>query len=299
MDGSLKATDHGRLPGACITHAQRTKRRVALLDALSDCVVDHTLSGHFHERPFVKWLSIGIPCLAADGASPVRSASEDRRPVRVLHAPSDPEAKGTSVIRSAIQRLQSRGFAVELREIAGRPHREVIQALQDCDFVVDQAYSDTPMAGFSAEAAFYGKAVVVGGYGEHALRASAQQVEMPPSAFCHPDDLEQTIAHLVVDEGERLSLGRAAQEFVRNQWSRRAVAERFLCLISGRIPEEWLFDPRVSSYAHGVALPESRARRLMADVIALGGTEALQLGDKPYVLQAMLEFAYQDRTVGA
>jgi hypothetical protein len=57
-----------------------------------------------------------------------------------------PVLKGTASIRAMVERLSARGLAVELVTIEGRPNAEVMRAMRDSDLVVDQLYSDTPMA---------------------------------------------------------------------------------------------------------------------------------------------------------
>jgi hypothetical protein len=74
-------------------------------------------------------------------------------------------------------------------------------------------------------------------------------------------------------------------------WSPRRVAERYLRLIAGDVPADWRFDPREIEYLHGGALPEARARALIAAVVAQGGPAALQVGDKPVLERRLREFA--------
>jgi hypothetical protein len=299
LDGSLMAADRNRSTADCIALTRATKARVAAVDRFADWVVEHPLAAHFHERPCVQWLAIGIPYVADASARVEGAAATAERPVRVLHSPSHPDAKGTAQIEAAIARLQARGHAIDFIQITGRPHAEVARELARCDLVVDQLYSDTPMAGFATEAANYGKPAVVGGYGADEMRRMIPPPLWPPSAYCHPDELEETLERLVTDAEQRSALGRRAQAFVRRCWSPRRVAERFVRLFDGDVPAEWLFDPREVRYAHGCAVAEVRARALVRDVVALGGAAALQVVDKPDLEAALLDFARGRRDVPA
>ena len=52
------------------------------------------------------------------------------------------------------------GIKANLLEISNKPHDEVLRWIQDCDFVIDEVFSDTCMGVFASEAAWYGKPCV-------------------------------------------------------------------------------------------------------------------------------------------
>jgi len=293
LDGALMAPRLGRTDRDCARLVQKAKARVSALDRFADYVIDHPLAAHLHERTCVQWLAIGVPGIAMPEGQLASPAIPDRRhgAVRILHAPSDPEVKGTSRIRQSIDNLRARGHAIEFVEIVGKPHADVQSELRKCDLVVDQLYSDTPMAGFAAEAAAYGKPTVVGGYGMQALSSWICSDDWPPTAYCHPDELEQTMERLIVDGDYRTRLGRQAKQFVEDRWSPGAVAGRFQQMIEGSVPRTWLFDPRDLRYVHGGGVSEERARELIAGVLQVGGRGALQVGDKPELERMLIEFA--------
>src|SRR4029079_15791749 len=70
---------------------------------------------------------------------PLRSTpiSQDD-PVRILHAPSDREIKGTRYLRDAIERLKGAGYPVELLMLEGVPHSQVAEFCERADVAVDQ-----------------------------------------------------------------------------------------------------------------------------------------------------------------
>jgi hypothetical protein len=163
-----------------------------------------------------------------------------------------------------------------------------------CDFVIDELYSDTRMAGLATEAAFFGKPAVVGGYardGDLAIPGAYPASQFPPVQFCHPDDLESAIRKLITDVPYRLELGRAAQDYVARHWTPEQVAERFVALIRNEIPDAWMFDPRDIRYLSGVGMPEAVARAGVHRFIDMLGLPALCLSDKPEMERALLAFA--------
>jgi hypothetical protein len=274
---------------ALVESTRRKKRRVRTIERWADVVVNSPLSAHLHERPFVSAAAIGIPRTTLPVTVP-----PTRQVVRVLHSPSHTRAKGSDAIRAAVERLRERGVALELVELSGVAQERVLEALNDADFVIDQLYADTAMAGFAAEAAAAGRAAVVGGYGLDAIESALCGRPFPPVLFCRPEDLEAALERLATDKGLRCELGGRARDFIEREWSPRAVAERLLDAIDGLRPE-WVFDPRQIRYVHGGGLTEAQARSLVRATIDRGGIAALCVGDKPALEAKLVRFAQADR----
>jgi hypothetical protein len=289
IDGAVMAPARGATPADCVRFAQRVKAHVSAVDRHADVVVENPLSSHFHERRCVNWFAVGVP--VTPPATPHASRPRTDGVVRILHSPSHPEAKGSARIRAAVDALKARGLPLELVEITGRPNQEVLREIARCDFVVDQLFSDTPMATFAAEAAWFGKAAVVGGYGADEFARSIPRQFMPPSEYCRPEEVERAIERLATDAGYRAALGARAEAFVRRRWAPGRVARRFLRVLEGRIPEGWHFDPSAVRYTHGIGFPEARARELIREVIRIGGAAALCVADKPELERRLLDFA--------
>ena len=254
LDGAVMALGRGRTVEECVRATRLVRAIVSHVDAHADAVIDNPLSAHFHARPCVNWYAIGVMSLPASPAEPAL-----RGTVRVLHSPSHPEAKGTPLIRRAIENLRARGIPIELVEMTGRPNAEVLAEIERCDFVVDQAYSDTPMATFAAEAARWGKPAVVGGYGGEAFRQFIPPRFLPPTEYCRPEEMEAAIERLATDAEYRRALGARAQAFLAHRWSPGRVARRLLRVMQGRVPRAWLFDPAQIRYLQGGGMPEARA----------------------------------------
>jgi len=267
---------------------QQVKKRVAFQERYSDFCINSPFSAQFHSRPFINWFSLGIPCAVTP--IDVRELPDVRRPVRIMHAPSRPEAKGSQLIRKIIANIQSKDIEIEYVEILNQPNSVVLAELKRCDFVVDQTYSDTPMAVFAAEAAALGKPAVVGGYAAGVLSTYVSRDDMPPSMFVHPDDLESAIHKMVVDAEFRQEMGRRAYDFIARRWSRDVVAGRYLRLLSGDVPNSWWYDPADIRYVHGAAIPEKHARRLVATMVENYGPSSLQISENEGLVKAFVRF---------
>lgn len=292
LDGALLEAEPGLREdsSALAARARRQRTRVARIEKYADALVNNPPTGCLHARPFAIWLRMGVPTHVP--ATPPAPPDPGRGTVRLLHAPSAPQVKGTDQIRAAIERLKARGLPLELVEIAGQSNERVQQELDLCDFVVDQVYSDTPMATLAAEAACHGRPAVVAGYYSRGIAADLRPEDIPPSIYCHPDDLEEAIARLASNPAERLELGRRAYEFVAARFHPETVAGRYLQLLRGELPPEFIYDPlKQLRTVVPVGMDEAAARSLMQRILRAEGRSAFQVGHNPPLEQMMARFA--------
>lgn len=274
---------------AYIQIAARLKRQLELIERYSNVVVCGPSYSHFLTRPFVSFYSVGIPVIVPRDQIERKESVRDK--VRILHAPSYALGKGTDRIRSIMVNLERQGLSIEYKEISGRPNSEVLKEIENSDLIVDQVYSDTPMAMFAAEAASLGKPAVVGGYYSRVMRTHLPEDQIPPTSYCVPEKLQETVEKFVGDREKRLRLGDAARTFVHENWTTGKVASRFLCLLQGDPPQDWLIDPLHVMYVQGCGLSERRARENVAAVIRTGGVGALQLSHNPNLEKLFIKFA--------
>lgn len=285
IDGAVMGEDCGVTVEQGIRLTRQKKRILRKIDRYAKHIIGHPYHAHLHGKPFLHTSLIGFPYHRSDMEA--RSSNDH---VRILHSPSHPLSKGTPQIRQAIENLRAKGLAIDYVEVTGKPNHEVLAELAHCDFVVDQLYSDLLLSGFATEAAFFGKPAVVGGYGLEAAQKNYPGGKPPPAHICHPDEIQCAIEKLVVDRDYRLQLGKEAREFVQTQWAPVKVAERYLRLIRGDIPAEWVCSPQDVKYLHGYGFTEQKVKHLVGGFIRQGGKECLQLSDKPELERSFLEF---------
>lgn len=278
----------------CIINTRQKKEIIKKIEKYADVIINSPPQAFFHERPFILGAMIGFPfesskVLEGTLLKPEKKISNEC--VRILHAPSNPVVKGTEKIRRIIERLKDRGYEIDFIEIIGRPHHEVILEIMRCDFVITQMYSDAPMPGFATEASYFGKPALLGGYYAAMVDEDIPKKNIPPSVFCHPDKVEETVEKLIVDKEYRLEMGKKARNFIRQHRLPKKVAEHYLKLITGEIPDEWYYNPQRIRYLHGSGISEDNVKKVIRDVINKGGVEALQISDKPELEKLLMEFA--------
>lgn len=292
LDGAA-ATLPGFSLHACVRASQDRKRQLVHIGRYADAIVDIPPQAHFHERAYTLWLRVGICNRPARWPAEITFRSND--PVRILHSPSNPAAKGTVEIERAVERLRGKGLRLELVKIHGRPNAEVLDELERCDFVVDQVWSDYAMPGLAVEAAWFGKPVVICGYAGPMWDALLEPDDRPPTLYRDPSELEASIERLATDATFRRDLGARARAFVETKWSPREVARRYLQILEGTAPKEWLIEPALNRYWQGVCQPAEVTRKRIADCIEMAGVASLQVGDKPD-LQRVFEEAARGAT---
>lgn len=67
-----------------------------------------------------------------------RSAKSDADSIKILHAPSKRQLKGTEHVLNAIKKLKNEGYRIELILVENTPHKDAIEYYKQADIVIDQ-----------------------------------------------------------------------------------------------------------------------------------------------------------------
>jgi hypothetical protein len=265
------------------------KKRLKWQECQAHYVVNSPATAQLGEVRYIDWFSMGIPrALVFSGAAPVDR--NDGR-IRILHSPSNPVIKGSAKIVETIEKLTAAGYPIDFVKIEGMPNERVIQELSACDFVVDQLYSDTPMAVFATEAALLGKPAVVAGYFSGVMKNHLAPEDVPPSLYVHPEEVEAAIERLICDVAFRHQLGNEAKRFVTSRWCPAAVAERYMQLLTDVVPESWWRDPSECMYTYGCGVDSETVAVNVAMLVRYHGLNALQVNDKPALTALLRDMA--------
>lgn len=273
-----------------VSLANKTQKKICTQERYASYIVNSPASAQFQSRRFVNWFSIGVPLNVQRASVSVAQIDEDRA-VRILHSPSSVDAKGTLVIEKIVGGLRAKGYRIDFIKLAGVSNSVVHEQLMQCDFVVDQVYSDSPMAVFAAEAACFGKAAVVAGYFASFVSEFIHQEDVPPSLFILPDELSEAIERMIVDVRFREDLARRANKFVTERWAPEEVARRYLRLFDDDVPESWYCSPSSLSYLGGWGAPRTRIQNLASLISKRHGFSVFGLDDKPLLKSQLLQLS--------
>lgn len=274
---------------ATLDLVQRQTRRMIVhlrrIERWSDRVVGLPTTAQFLRRPFVDFYALGIPTEPA--AVHAVAPRTDPGTVTVVHVPSKPEVKGTATIRACMEEIMARRPGVRYVEITGRPHDEVLQALASADLVIDQLWSDIPMAVVGTEAAALGTPTIIAGYAWEHWRRVLPPESWPPTICCDPSDLLAVVDSTLADLPAAAEIGRQAQTFVREQWACRAVAGRFLRVLDDDLEPGWLVDPADVDYPFGCGIDRADVLAVVHGLVARGGWDALGWSNARAVYEAV------------
>jgi hypothetical protein len=260
-------------------------------------IINSPSHGQHHSKPFIQRLIIGMPYMLNKTLSEKhKEIINKNRHVTILHCPSYLEGKGSYTIRKAIQSLKQKGHLINYVEVTGRPNSEVLELILECDFVIDQLYSDMAMVGFATEAAFYGKPAIVGGYYTNHQEHDIQSEWIPPTLFCLPEDIESSIEKLILDLDFRNDLGSKAKQFVESKWQANMSAYRLVSLVNGDYPKAWLYNPVDCDYILGMGMSKDNVRVIMRGIYHSYGVSSFMLSDKPMLEKQIVQFINEPDT---
>lgn len=266
-----------------------SKKIVKRHEKLATYVIGYPLSTYyFSTKSFISSIVLGIPFDYKIKLKKQSNKKEDL--IRILHAPSRPHSKGTIIIENAILNLKNKGYKIDFIKMIDMPNSEVINQINNCDFVVDQLFSDGPLPGLATEAAFFGKPSVVGGYGLNYLKNKISSEMWPPSKICEPDQLEKTIESLIINKKERIELGLLSKKFVVEKWNQESVARKYIQIINGDIPKEWWVNPFDIFYYEGWGQSREETRNKIKKLTKMYGIDALKLDHNQNLKQSFVNF---------
>ena len=278
----------------CFRDTKAQYERIRRIEKYANYIINHPPTALFQAKPFISWLQIGFPHDKAAMSARQRN-NEFSRVIKILHAPSHREAKGTRKIEEIISQLQSEGLPIEYIRLEGVPNERVIDELSRCDLVVDELYSDIPIGGLGTEAAFAKRAVINAGYYARHIHADYPENLIPPACFCLPDELSAQIKNLVINKDERNANANKLNRFVTLNWTNDQVASRFMKLIDGTFPADWYIKPQTLTYFQGYGISNEKLKLFIRHYVLQNNLEALYLNDKPGVLQKVKEFITEVR----
>ena len=236
-----------------------------------------TSTSQFAVKPFINSFILGFPVKVNNNLDELNTSCTNKGHTYIVHAPSHRKGKGTQEILRAIDNLKNKGYSISLNLLDGVTNREVIKAIKECDLVIDQIYSDTPMAGLASEAASYAKPSIVGGYGLTYIKNFMDKDCWPPVKECLPEDIENAIKDLIEDEQQRLDLGTRANKYIVEKRSISVIAKYYDALIKNMVPSELWFDPKNIEFIYGTGQSQYQTKEIIEKLVSKYGDQSLGL----------------------
>jgi hypothetical protein len=144
----------------------------------------------------------------------------------VIHAPSEPAAKGTDIVLSTLEQLKNEGINFETKFIQNMSNTELMQLLTDADILVDELYAHGP--GFlSFEAMASGCAVATRFY------ENSPECFRPPVVNITKETIYRQLKKFLTDKDYRKQLIFSGKEYVETNNRAEKVMNDILLLMNG------------------------------------------------------------------
>jgi len=127
----------------------------------------------------------------------------------IVHAPSDPEIKGTKYIHAALERLKLRDIEFEYQELRGVDNKAALEIYKRCDIILDQ-FLVGGVGNFALEGMKLGKPVMT------FVTPEVLEKEMPgcPIVQANIENLEERLAKLILDKKMRREYAERGPSYV-------------------------------------------------------------------------------------
>ncbi|WP_263833679.1 glycosyltransferase [Sulfurospirillum oryzae] len=269
-----------------VQEAKRLKAKIIKVEKYADIIINNPASGQFHEKNFINWMCIGMPTDIVK----LTETYNDSNKIIIVHAPSRPITKGSNTFREIIQKLQKQ-YDIDYIELVNCPNNRVIEALQKCDFILDEVYSDVPLGGLSTEAAAFQKVSIVTGYYSSFLSKDIPSKNyLLPSIYNEPEQLESDILYLIQNIEIRKQLGEATYQYINQNWSSLAIAKKFIMLINKDFPQEWIYQTEKNEYIFGYGISKDQLKIIYKEIIDNYGIEGFFLQHNDAIQRKILDF---------
>lgn len=265
----------------------RKKKQVEETEDNTDIRFNLPAQAQLCRKKFISLSYLGIPIDIEDTCEKTDGGKVGKG-VRILHAPSNWGCKGTDEFRKCICEMKKK-YDIEYIEISGVPNRQVLEEIKKCDFILDELYSDTPLATFASEAAYYGKPAIVCGYFAEYYKKFYPNGSCPPTMYVTPEKLYEAVEKMICDEQLRKRLGMEAQAFVRKYMNSKAVAKRFYKAINGDIASEWIIDPLEMGYLEGCGVDREVQKQIITEMYIKCGIGKMGTAHNPLLTKRIME----------
>jgi hypothetical protein len=250
-----------------LKETKQIKDRIVFFEKYVDYFVTYPQYAHFNSKKFINGLYIGFPTKYAEK----RKLDSNRNEIVILHAPTRPNAKGSVIFSKIISELKEEGILINYVELRNKTNQEVLESIKNSDIVLDEIYSDMPLAGLGSEAAMFGIPVIVGGLYSKVITNDVENEMIPPSVYVSPEEIKNSLRELCLQKEFRLRVGDELHEFVNHQWNYKKVAQRFLDISDDNFDNKWYYEPNKISYLNGWGLSEDELKANLISILDFNG----------------------------
>ena len=269
-----------------INSSKDSKKEIEIIEDSIDIFINLPAQAQLNKKKFISLSYIGLPIDFE--ISEERKEEKDVNKIKILHAASTVGCRGTKEFRQCITELQKK-YDIEYIELSGESNYRVIEEIKHCDFILDELWSDTPLATFASEAAYYGKPAIVCGYFSEFYKQYYPKGSCPPSIYVRPENLNDALEEMICNIDLRNILGEKAKKYVRKYMNCEAVAKRFYKAINGNIDDIWVIDPLRIGYIEGYGIDRENQKEIIKKIYEKCGIEKMGISGNPSLTKRVME----------
>lgn len=142
--------------------------------------------------------------------------------IKIVHAPSDREKKGTKYIFPVIERLKKEGYNIDFMLIENKTNEEASEIYKEADIVIDQLLGESHGI-FAVESMALGKPVL--------CRIDEKFIEYYPNLpilSTNPDNLYDNLKLLIENPDLRKELGERGRKYAEEVHDSRKIAKQLI-----------------------------------------------------------------------
>ena len=266
---------------------KRIKRRISFIEKYATHIVCWPSTAMFFSKQLINGFYIGVPVNIPSDNSNI---NKEKNKIKILHCPSKLKGKGTYIFRKIIDELKLEGYEFEYKELHNVANSIVKEELKTANFVLDQCFSDVPLAVFASEAASYKCPAIVGGYNcKDRYNYFCNELNIPPTDYISPQKIKDEIRFYLDNPSYVLKKGEELYNFVIEHYDYKIITDKMIRIIKNDIPKEWLYSPYDVEYPFGFGLSIIEIQKICKKIISSYGNSALLLDDKPKLKNKILD----------
>jgi len=204
-----------------ISKEESDERRRSKLRWISK-ISNHTIVGDFSLLPYSK---DSIVVRQAFDLRPIKFIGcAPKHTVKIAHAPTNREIKGTKYVIDAIESLKKSGYPIEFVLIENTPHDELIRMLSDVDIIIDDVRQG-PYGILAIEGMALGKVVMA-----RMKESLIGYYEGIPLINTDPSNIVDNLKKIIADPDLRVSLGKKGREYVEKNHDAIVIGEKLVTI---------------------------------------------------------------------
>lgn len=274
--------------------SKNIKKRIKRVEKYADIIVNNPATSQFFERECIDFLYLGFPLPKINEE---KNEYEDKKTIRVLHAPSRPVAKGSNEFSRIIEKLQKNGHEIEYKTIVNMPNWQLMKEIAKCDLILDELYSDMPIATFGVEASLLAKPVIVGTYFKEYIEKFTASDIVPPTLFVNPRDAESEITKIINNKSELKKIGKLQQKFVNENYNPDKIVEKIKKMVSGEVDKKYYYNPKEIEYILGWGVSNIELRKQLKKYIKDVGEKNLYLEHNKKIGEKITKFINEENEI--